>query len=433
MQGFFGTTYTTRLVNDWADDDGNFDESTNLALLDIYVLVLWSGILAKDDLKGMGPWLRDAHSLADSIRRNHPGCMRSRTFAQWIVVKTAESKLRLGVGRADDVFQGFPGMTTSWNGTGLIPVYVPSSKENPHWRTTEGLIETKAPLEMALKLARQLEDHQTQRLCLELLIVNSHDPATHFEELSRMQIAQGDRHGFLWSSMSRYLLCRDRRSQKQLLDDLNGFSEWTNPHTLFDPEAYWARDLIRGALSEILGADRVWTRAAEAFRIYEDLISPSKSAFMRRLLAEHGEIPDSDTPQGSEYARDPERGDGRGAERDDSRRDGGKDRESGDTVNGAPKQRHRKGRERGVRFEEQRLQADERPKERHQAEPGPDDTDVDAFSSVDYLDDSNEYPRRGHTRILSKKVNEHVLADLGYNWTVSVSRGGDPRFRRLIN
>jgi hypothetical protein len=62
---------------------------------------------------------------------------------------------------------------------------------------------------------------------------------------------------------------------------LNSFPDWIEPNTLFNPQAYWARDLIRGALSKKLGTDYDWTRVMSSFKIYEEFIPRDQTEMLQ--------------------------------------------------------------------------------------------------------------------------------------------------------
>ena len=281
--------YTPRIVGDWVNSDGDLDESATLALLDIHLLALMAPMTP---LEQMEAWLRGAQPLADILTTRYPEYTRSRPFARWIATKAAEPRLRevfsryAQTGLSLSGLEGFPGSFSWWGGVMPIPVYVPATVENPLWQVPEGPQQTKEPLTMALKLSRQLHDYSTEKFCLQLLIMNSQDPAGHFEELCRLQnTVKKDRFNYLWTCLSRFLVCKDDKDRKNLLRDLDSFPDWLNPNYTFDPFAYWARDYIRAALSAKLGVSYDWEFAGRSARIYRQYLQGDQRYTQESSLA----------------------------------------------------------------------------------------------------------------------------------------------------
>lgn len=290
MEEIFDTPgYSRRLLDDWINDMNDVDEATTLALLDLIVSVLYRNLRTSSKLEMLEQWTSDAHYLAHNLRSNHAGCMKSRTFARWILVEAANL--------VSNEFGGFesairkthssaPGFTFAW-GIG-VPVYVPAATENPCWQMPGVPSERKEPIIMAARLAKELQDHQTEELCLELLIIVSEDPAVHFEQLSHLQNSvQRNRLGFLWTCLSRYLISRDTATKRQLLEDLNSFPDWVDRGALFDPPACFARDFIRGALSSQLNHHGHREYPKESFtksiQIYGKFLPAEMSQFVSSL------------------------------------------------------------------------------------------------------------------------------------------------------
>jgi hypothetical protein len=74
---------------------------------------------------------------------------------------------------------------------------------------------------MALGLATQMQDYDTQALCLKLLILRSQDPTSLFKQLCQLQNhTQGDSEEHLHTCLASYLIFKDKESQKQLLVEL---------------------------------------------------------------------------------------------------------------------------------------------------------------------------------------------------------------------
>ncbi|KAH6885311.1 hypothetical protein B0T10DRAFT_576960 [Thelonectria olida] len=290
MTGFYGTPgHSRRFIEDWINDEDELDGSTNLALLDMVVLILMLSFSQKDGVKTREDWFNDGQHLANSLKHNHPAYMKSRTFARWMAFQAAFSSLEEGKVFRDAVetnFDGLPGVTYYWGQGIQIPVYVPAAAENPGWDVPETSPESTEPILLTLKLAEQLQDYETEALCLELLIVASQDPASYFDKLCHLRNdLQADRFSFQWTCLSKYLVCKDEDSRRQLLNDLDSFQDWLDPNAIFDPEACFARDFIRRALAKKLNMDDFWehpTRSlSRSMNIYDRYLPKSRSRFIR--------------------------------------------------------------------------------------------------------------------------------------------------------
>lgn len=266
---FFGTDDEKRsMIDDWVLEEG--DESTNLALLDM--------ILEPAQLRSYFP--NEAKCRAEAIIAHSPAVMRSRSFIRWILANATDALS--GEKKGDDDswlaikthLQGFPGLVWNTRGCFLPGVYVPRNTENPGWvapKLSPGMAE---PIQLALNLAKELNDYNAQVACYKLLIFQSQDPTQLFQELARLQKSvQGDNKGHLETLLSSYLVCKDRPSKERLLEDLGQTDDWGDITTLRDGLTFWARDFIERAVKRSLQGPKSTARLRnpESFYMLRDL------------------------------------------------------------------------------------------------------------------------------------------------------------------
>jgi hypothetical protein len=237
------------LVDDWISEEG--DESTNLALLDV--------LLEPAHIQSAFRVSNETKSRAEATIAHCPTAMKSRSFIRWILASAVDALAEQKKGE-DDFWvayethnQGFPGMVWHARGCFLPGIYVPRNAENPGWIAPEISLVVNEPIQLALNLAKELKDYKSQVACLKLLIFLSSDPTQLFQELASLQKSvQGDKQGHLETMLSSYLICKDRTSKENLLEELQQTEDWRDDLGLRDGLMYWSRDFIERALKRSL-------------------------------------------------------------------------------------------------------------------------------------------------------------------------------------
>lgn len=259
---FPATPWHESLLDNWILQER--DESTSLAQLDILTSMILDLNLPNQGL-GQMEWLeRDSQFLAEFIMNTYPGSMTSRPFLRWIVVKAAGTALTQQLDANSDasypneMFKDWPGCFLTFPGWIWLPIYIPRGTEIPPWSRPEITDTANDPVRLALTMATQLNDYTTQSLCLKVLILRCQQPQKLFAQLCDLQnSSQGDMEGYLWTCLSRYLIDRDKQSQKQLLSELKEFENWTKDYELRSPLCYLAKDCLETALfTSINGRDQ---------------------------------------------------------------------------------------------------------------------------------------------------------------------------------
>lgn len=277
------------MVRDW--QTGTPDESTELALLDMLSFIainneksLEDGSLAKD-------CLRLAEPIGSSLLDGSPHTVHSRPFSQWLV---CQAVLKNGSERFA-YLSDYAGLAICPKAAGVLPYYIPIRQENPGWMPPDLIPAARDVLETALEATRDMQDYQTETLCLIQLALGSKDPGPYFQQLGQLQKKQRDMAGFLRTCLTRYLICRDDESKQALLKDLNSFGSWKDASDLIFPPDAAARDVLQHALSR----DQAKTTSlsimtASRYSLY--LPEPFKSIFRhlpRPQLTGTGEEPQS--------------------------------------------------------------------------------------------------------------------------------------------
>jgi hypothetical protein len=240
---FFGSSENplNRILRDWST--AIHDESTNLALLDILVFLVLNVPLSPREIAGMKLFVNSASLLASSIVQNHPSNLKSRQYIRWILAKVAITSYRPIPSTA---LLEFPGLLLPKGAALDLYIYIPAASETPDWHhfcLPSNAFET---LQMALKVARELEDLETEALCLQQLIAHSRDPIEYFDELIHLQkIVQKDIKGWLDTCLSKYLICRDKQSADCLREEILSISDYGK----FPSLLIWARSMVLRALA----------------------------------------------------------------------------------------------------------------------------------------------------------------------------------------
>ncbi|RYP20887.1 hypothetical protein DL765_002537 [Monosporascus sp. GIB2] len=248
------------LDSDWETVD--YDESTNLALLDIMASLVLESDFENTPLHIFQTCLEHGEKLVESLIDEHPETMNSRPFARWIVAKAAV----LSCDAHGNPFSSFrfldsyPGMQVRQGGGVNIPIYVPLRSERPTWQVPEAPLEWKEAVQMALRTAKNLGDYETQALCLKHLIVRSHEPRRLLGELSDLQnLIQDDQDGYLRTCLSKLLILTDFDSQRQLAEELFRFKQdkaiinQELPIEHHNVSLQWARSVILPTLPATIG------------------------------------------------------------------------------------------------------------------------------------------------------------------------------------
>ncbi|KAK5050807.1 hypothetical protein LTR84_003366 [Exophiala bonariae] len=260
---FSGSPWREAILDNWVLYER--DQSTTLAQLDILTNMPLNLNLPTQGF-GQMEWLqRDSQTLAELIMNNYPNSMNSRPFLKWLVIKAATAPLFQQPDVDEKVlnprymFDDWPGISMASPDWLSLPIYVPMRNEIPPWDRPEILEPANEPIRVALKMATQLHDHALEVLCLKVLILRSQQPRKLFEQLCQLQeTTQEDNEGYLSTCLSRYVIDRDKQSQKRLLFELKQLDDWVSEYDLRRPFTYLAKTEIQDALTYIIkGRDYV--------------------------------------------------------------------------------------------------------------------------------------------------------------------------------
>ncbi|KAM3074161.1 hypothetical protein ACMFMG_003019 [Clarireedia jacksonii] len=240
---FFGSSANplNRILGDWST--AIYDECTSLALLDILVSLVLARQLSSRTIAGATHFVDSASLLASSIVQNQPSNLKSRQYIRWILAKVAVTSYDIA---SSSALSEFPGLFLT-NAVALdLYIYIPAASETPDWHLLCLPSKSFETLQMVLKAARELEDLETEALCLKQLIAHSRDPIEYFDELIRLQkIIQKDIAGWLQTCLSKYLICRDKQSTDCLREEILSVRDYDK----LDPELVWARSMVLRALA----------------------------------------------------------------------------------------------------------------------------------------------------------------------------------------
>ncbi|KAL2266350.1 hypothetical protein VTJ83DRAFT_5702 [Remersonia thermophila] len=210
---FFGTSNPLQIVEtllkDWSRPV--FDESSLMGLLDLLTsLILYNHIDTYNNSTKHRSLLllRYATALADTIKHGDTNLMKTRPFVQWLLAKsilamkpplapaeTLESRgiLKLNLGGGIDLPICVPsriGLRPDWN-----ELAYQSDQEQEH------------AIEVAIRVAEKIGDHNLHADALKLLILQSENPEPWVVKLANLQLdVQGDRDGYIATCLSSYLL-----------------------------------------------------------------------------------------------------------------------------------------------------------------------------------------------------------------------------------
>lgn len=224
--------FTRTLLEDWTVP-GQYDESTYLALLDIFVVLSGFPVTALRNVRKTSmfmarlEYIRQARFFAASIKANSPDLVKSRAYLRWIL---AEEELPTMISKENKVvphifgkghhLRRFPGCVVARS---PLLIYIPRGTENPGWDwvSSSAIGGSNDLLQTALEAAREFKDYQTEALCLQMLIMRSPSPEDLFSRLEHLQReVQGDITGYKRTCLSQYLLVTDDASRRALLEKI---------------------------------------------------------------------------------------------------------------------------------------------------------------------------------------------------------------------
>lgn len=222
---FFDTTHLPRaletILKDWSRP--LYDEAAVMGLLDLFTSLILhdhgDGMKSRNTLL-----LHHARTLAESVERNDAGLMRSRPFVQWLLAKSV-LELEAAPERPDGVrLEHFSGLQLDQGGGVHLPIYVPTRQtRKPDWDMffSRSTPPQRRVVEVAIRAADEIGDHNLQAESIKLLILRSPDPKRWMSALENLQLeTQGDREGYLATCLSRYLTTTDSGEEASLLKDL---------------------------------------------------------------------------------------------------------------------------------------------------------------------------------------------------------------------
>lgn len=275
------------MVADW--ETGTPDESTELALLDLLSFIALNSDRSLEDGSLEEDCLRLAEPIGNLLLDRFPHTVHSRPFIQWLVSKAAVKNGPQQFAYLSD----YAGLAIYPKSVRFLPYYIPFRHENPGWVPQDLTLAARDVLEATLKASRDMQDSQTETLCLNQLALGTKDPNPYFQQLNQLQNNQRNMAGSLSTCLTRYLTCRDAESKSALLEDLNSFGSWKDASDLVIPIEAAARDVLQHALSggsatspspSIMSASRYSSHLPEAFKsIIRQLTGP--------LLADTSEEP----------------------------------------------------------------------------------------------------------------------------------------------
>ncbi|KAI0197826.1 hypothetical protein F4808DRAFT_463363 [Astrocystis sublimbata] len=264
FDAFFNTEsvkeITQTISSDWETVD--YDESTNLALLDIASFLILESDFEKTSLQYFQTCLEHGEKLVESLMGENPAAMKSRPFARWLVAKAAVLSCHAH-GNPFSSFgflNAYPGMQLRQGDGVHVPIYVPLQAERPTWKVPPASREWEDAVQMALAIAKDLGDYETQVLCLKHLIVRSQEPHQLLEELSELQNSiQNDQDGYLRTCLSKLLVLEDGDPQRGLAEELFRFGQDKTilnqklPIEYHNLSLQWARSIILPTLPATVG------------------------------------------------------------------------------------------------------------------------------------------------------------------------------------
>jgi hypothetical protein len=215
-----------RLQQDWSVDE--YNESSELAMLSILVHMThgfsprnWYGVQT-DKITCMELCLQQARSHAANIELHSPQLTKSRPYLRWIITQECyERRSKCSYSYRDQrqkhFYDAFGVAISDWP----IPIYLPVGPGDITWPAPDPDFPPSQSLKWALSISRELEDYETESMCLQELICRERDPRALFAELDNLhKNTQGDNLAHFDSCISQYLLTSDDESRRNLIRKL---------------------------------------------------------------------------------------------------------------------------------------------------------------------------------------------------------------------
>ncbi|KAF5012767.1 hypothetical protein FDECE_1187 [Fusarium decemcellulare] len=279
---FFGSRDVfDSLLLDWPTTEK--DDSTLLALLDIFVSVALDFNIVEANPAFVDKCLRSASAIAASIMENFPNNVKSRPFLRFILTQSSIIARRNKKNSLDfEYLLGFSGASSFPKHIGL-PFYIPVRRENPGWVTSDMPQDSFQSVEMVFNASREIKDYSTEVLCLMELAVRRSNPSGIFDELAR------------------YLIARDDDSKAKLLRDLNDLGSWQEASNLLNPDRACAREIIQQALSPSNHGQQPRKSVHAGARHYQWLPN-----YLQEFIDDHVDHPYSKPPRDDPYEETPQ-------------------------------------------------------------------------------------------------------------------------------
>ena len=217
------------------------DLKTSLFLLDFFTNQAIVQRFRLDTLPDAQELISRAQIVAESMTSHHPSALKSRQYAQWILAKVSVSTYQETIFRSQ-----LPGLWFSETNAMDLPVYIPIQREKPASTSILKQSSHTGKIELALDIARQMEDYHTEAMCLKQLILSSPEPKRFFDELVHLQReVQNDFHGYLRSLFAKYSLFSNDGYHDNLREEILALKDRSG----MKPFMLWARCMILRALA----------------------------------------------------------------------------------------------------------------------------------------------------------------------------------------
>ena len=216
------------------------DLLTNLALLDIMTSLALSEPFSATTLARSKEFVDRAQNVVASITEYHPTALKSRQYAQWLLAKVAVSTYHV-----DDSASQLPGLFIPKEDALDLEVYIPLQFEVPLLRSRFQRSTHTRKIELALSIARQIGDLQTEAMCLKQLVSQSEDPTPAFSELIHLQRTTHDVHGALRTVLAKYLISSHEVLEDHLREEILAIGSCTG----LAPTLQWARCMVLRTLA----------------------------------------------------------------------------------------------------------------------------------------------------------------------------------------
>ena len=248
------------------------DLVTNMALLDMLTSLALVKPLSAKSLVGAKEFTGRAEAIVLSIAEYHPSALRSRQYVRWMLAKVVVSTYR-----EDTFLAEFPGLAILKEDALDLQIYIPPGSETSVVTPPPQGSQHNDKIELILSLAKQLEDYQSQVMCLKQLILRSADPMPIFDELTRLQQeTQHDIHGALRTLLAKFAYCSDAASRDLLREEILGLGDCSR----LTPNMKWARYAVLKALVPTVDEANEMQQGAVALK---HAVTMDLRAFMRKF------------------------------------------------------------------------------------------------------------------------------------------------------